>query len=301
VTANHSVALAGARDDSAVTLPYRGEEHDLSGPRCRVLSREEIARDLRSLGVKAGQTLLVHASLRSIGRVEGGAETVVGALRDVLGPDGTLVVPTTTADNSDTSRLYLSRIANFTEPEAKAFRAEMLPFDRGTTPSTGVGLIAEAVRTDPEAVRSDHPQTSFTALGRKAAELMEGHPLTCHLGDQSPLGKMYVQRASVLLLGVGFGACTAFHLAEYWYTLPAPVRTYRCVIANSEGRKWVTFEDVVLNDSDFDKLGIDFDKSEMLDRGQVGNANCRLIPLRQIVDFASHWMRENREHSSKSE
>jgi aminoglycoside 3-N-acetyltransferase len=301
VTADHPVALTGARDDSAVTLPYQGEEHDLAGPRRRVLSRQEIARDLRRLGVKAGQTLLVHASLRSIGRVKGGAETVVGALRDVLGPDGTLVVPTTTADNSDTSRLYMSRIANLTEREAEAFRDKMLPFHPDTTPSTGMGLIAEAVRTNPDARRSGHPQTSFAALGRKAAELMEGHPLTCHLGDKSPLGKMYVQGASVLLLGVGFGACTAFHLAEYWYTLPAPVRTYRCVVANSEGRDWVTFEDVVLNDSDFDKLGVDFDKSEILDRGQVGNANCRLIRLRQIVDFASRWMRENREHSSKSE
>ena len=301
MTVNYSAALAGARDDSAVRFPYQAEVHDLPDPRRRVLSRQEIARDLRRLGVKAGQTLLVHASLRSMGWVDGGAEAVVGALRDVLGPRGTLVVPTTTADNSDTSRLHLARTDGMTEREARAFRAEMLPFDRDTTPSTGVGLIAETVRTHPEARRSDHPQTSFAALGPKAAELMEGHALNCHLGDQSPLGKMYVQRASVLLLGVGFGACTAFHLAEYWYTLRPPVRTYRCVVASGEDRNWVAYKDVVLDDSDFHILGVEFDKSVILDRGQVGIADCRLMPLRQIVDFASHWMRENREHSSKSE
>jgi len=301
VTAKHSVILAGTRGDSVVTPHYQGEEHDLSGLRRQVLSRQQIARDLRRLGVKAAQTLLVHASLRSIGWVEGGAETVVGALRDVLGPDGTLVVPTTTADNSDTSRLHLSRIANLTKGEAEAFRDEMVPFHRDSTPSTGMGLIAEAVRTNPEAIRSDHPQTSFASLGRRAAELMDGHRLTCHLGDESPLGKMYVQQASVLLLGVGFGACTAFHLAEYWYTLPAPVRTYRCVVTNSEGRDWITYEDVVLDDSDFHILGVEFDESEILDRGQVGAAECRLMPLRQIVDFASRWMREHRSDPSRSE
>ena len=57
-------------------------------------SFEKITKDLRSLGVKAGDVLLVHSSLSSMGHVEGGAETVIAALRAVLGEEGTLMLPT---------------------------------------------------------------------------------------------------------------------------------------------------------------------------------------------------------------
>jgi aminoglycoside 3-N-acetyltransferase len=263
-------------------------------PSPSIVTREDIAHDLRALGVTAGQILLVSASLRSIGWVNGGAESVVAALREVLNPDGTLVVLTETADNSDSSRLHLARITGMTEQEADRFRAEMPPFDRDTTPSTCMGRIAEAVRAHPEAIRSDHPQSSFAAIGPMAAELMAGHELTCHLGEDSPLGKMYGLGASVLLLGVGFSACTAFHLAEYWYTTDPPKRKYRCVILSGSGRDWAEYEDVVLDDSDFGVIGKKLDRSRIPDRGWVGNAYCRLMPLRKVVDFATEWMRENR-------
>lgn len=258
------------------------------------VSIRDMVSDLRALGVTAGQTLLVHASLRSIGWVDGGAGSVVEALRVVLSPDGTLVVPTGTADNSDSSRAHLARIAGMTWQEAARFRAEMRPFDRDTTPATGAGWVAEAVRTHPEAIRSDHPQTSFAALGPAAAELMAGHELTCHLGEDSPLGMMYRLGASVLLLGVSFSACTALHLAEYRYTPDPPRRTYRCVINSGSGPRWVSYEDVVLDDSDFDALGVFLDQSQIPDYGRVGNAECRLMPLCKIVDFATDWMLEHR-------
>jgi aminoglycoside 3-N-acetyltransferase len=292
MTIDAAAAYATARDDPAARLPSRvgGGEG---------ISRQDIARDLTALGVTAGQILLVHSSLRRIGRVEGGAETVVQALRDVLGPGGTLVVPTSTADNSDSSRAHLDRIVGMTPQEADSFRDRMHPFNRDTTPSVGMGLIAEAVRTNPEAIRSDHPQSSFAALGSMAAEVMEGHELTCHLGEDSPLGKMYCLGASVLLLGVDFAACSAFHLAEYWYTLNPPTRSYSCVIGSGSGRRWVTYQDVVLDDSDFETLGVFLDWSKIPDHGRVGSADCRLMPLCKIVDFATDWMREHRSDPSK--
>jgi aminoglycoside 3-N-acetyltransferase len=263
-------------------------------PSPSIVTCEDIAHDLRALGVTAGQILLVSASLRRIGWVDGGAESVVAALCEVLNPDGTLVVLTETADNSDSSRQHLAKIAGMTDQEADRFRAEMPPFDRDTTPSSCMGRIPEAVRAHPDAIRSDHPQSSFAAIGPMAAELMAGHELTCHLGEDSPLGKMYGLGASVLLLGVSFSSCTAFHLAEYRYTEPPPVRTYRCVVKGGSHRVWVGYEDAVLDDSDFELLGEELDRSEIPDYGRVGNAYCRLMPLRKVVDFATEWMREHR-------
>jgi aminoglycoside 3-N-acetyltransferase len=288
----------GVHDDSAARLTARAGTGGLSHPAHSVLSSQDIADDLRALGVTAGQTLLVSASLRSIGWVDGGAGSVVHALLDVLAPGGTLVVPTGTADNSDSSRIHLARIAGMTRQQAEEFRAKMPPFDPDTTPSTGMGRIAEAVRTHPDAIRSSHPQTSFAAVGPMAAELMQGHQLTCHLGEDSPLGKMYCLGASVLLLGVGFSACTALHLAEYLYTPDPPKRTYRCVVQNGAGGRWHAYEDVVLDDSEFMALGGLLDQSEIPDHGQVGKAACRLMPLCKIVDFATEWMRKHRSDAS---
>ncbi len=82
------------------------------------VTRERLAPDLRALGVRPGQTLLVHASLRRIGWVRAGAWTVVAALTDVLGPDGTLVAAAGTLENSLTSRAFRER-----EPSPRRYAA----------------------------------------------------------------------------------------------------------------------------------------------------------------------------------
>ena len=125
---------------------------------------ERLVRGLRELGVELGETLLVHASLRSIGWLAGGASTVVAALREVVGAAGTLVVATGTEENSLTSRAHRARIAGMTPDEVRAYRLGMPGFDKDATPS-GMGAIAEALRTTDGAVRSAHPQSSFAAIG----------------------------------------------------------------------------------------------------------------------------------------
>jgi aminoglycoside 3-N-acetyltransferase len=258
-----------------------------------VLARESLAKDLRALGVPPGQVLLVHASMRRLGWVGGGASEVVAALREVLGQGATLVVPTFTADNSDTSRLYLARTAAMTPDEVERYRDTMPPFTF-ERPSIGMGRIAEHVRLTPGAVRSEHPQTSFAALGPQARMLMAGHRPDCHLGEYSPLGRLYGSGAWVLLLGVGYAACSCFHLAEYRYLPHPPRQVYRCVITEEGMRRWRSYEDVGLDDRDFAALGAAFDRTPHVIRGYVGQAECRLVPIRAAVDFAVQWLRRYR-------
>jgi aminoglycoside 3-N-acetyltransferase len=258
------------------------------------LSSADIVRDLRALGLEADRTLLVNASLRVMGPVAGGAATVVHAVRDVLGPAGTLVAPTTTAENSDTSRAYLASVAGLTPAQVRAHRDSMPPFDRATTPATGAGRIAEQVRKTPGAIRSAHPQSSFAAVGPMARPLMKGHRIDCHLGEESPLGKLYTAGAWLLLLGVGFSSCTALHLAEYKYVPSPPRRTYRCVVRHRGRRQWRSYRDVVLDDSDFGVIGEVLDKNVDMRRGYIGNAESRLMPMRPVVDFVTNWMHEHR-------
>ncbi|RJL32856.1 aminoglycoside N(3)-acetyltransferase [Bailinhaonella thermotolerans] len=246
------------------------------------------------MGLAAGDLVLAHASLRSVGRIDGGAETLVGALREVIGSDGTVVVPTFTPENSDTSRLFLESTRGMTAEQVAAHRAVMPPFDPAATPSRYCGYLTEFVRTRPEAVRSAHPQTSFAALGPAAARLMAGHHLEDHLGSRSPLTKLYEENARVLMIGAGYGTCTAFHLAEYRYIPSPPRRRYACVIEKDGAPTWHSYLDVVLDDGDFAVCGQAMESRVKVRKGKVGAAETRAFRLRDAVDFAEIWMRENR-------
>ena len=274
---------------------------NLSDPMHRLVTAEEIVGDLRSLGVTLGQTLLVHASVSSIGLVDGGPPTVISALMEAVGGTGNIVAPTGTPENSNTSRAHMELIATMTADEIEAY---CIPgFSKDNTPST-MGALGEALRIFAGAERSAHPQISFAAIGPEARYLTDDHRLECHLGEHSPLGKLYrTKGAAVLLLGVGYEACTAFHLAEYRYVETPPTRNYSCAVIVDGQREWIEYKDVELDDTDFAEIGKSLEKDDSektgeseasVKTGKVGNAPSRLISMVQAVDHARDWMARNR-------
>jgi aminoglycoside 3-N-acetyltransferase len=272
----------------------RSQDH-LTDPFHRLVTQRTLVRDLLRLGVKTGQTLLVHASVGSIGLADGGASTVVSALHAAVGGTGNVVTPTMTMENSLTSRAHQNLIADMTEERVEEFKRGMPAFDKDATPSTS-GALGEALRSVAGAVRSAHPQSSFAAIGPDAEDLMADHEPDCHLGEFSPLAKLYKMAASVLLVGVGYEACSAFHLAEYRYVKFPPREKYSCVVLENGERKWFVYEDVVLDDRDFLKIGEELDEHHgaAVEPGNVGNAPSRLIPLVIAVDHAKQWMAQHR-------
>jgi aminoglycoside 3-N-acetyltransferase len=248
-----------------------------------------LVRDLLDLGVCPGQDLLVHCSMRRVGQVRDGAAAVLRAVRVAAGPDATLVVPAQTAGNSLSSRAFATATAGLDAAELEQYIAQMPGFDPVLTPSAGMGVLAELVRTTPGAVRSAHPQSSFAALGPRAAQAMAGHELTCHLGDQSPLGWLYRAGAAILLLGAPYSACTAFHLAEYRLPWEPSYCRYVCFTSADGARRQHDFTDIELDDGDFGVLGSQIDSEPFVRRGTVRSAESRLLPFRSAVDFALSW------------
>src|SRR5689334_1877819 len=106
------------------------------------MTPDAIERQLRSLGVRDGGVLLVHAAFRAVRPVDGGPLGLIHALHGALGPSGTLVMPA------------------MTDGEA--------PFDPRSTPSVGMGVTAELFWRQPGVVRSTHPGGSFAAAGPHA-------------------------------------------------------------------------------------------------------------------------------------
>ena len=257
---------------------------------------DDICADFRQLGVESGMTLLLHSSLKSVGGwIVGGAEAVIIALEEVLGEEGTLVMPTQSPNLTDPSTWRYPPADPMWWP---MIREAMPPFDKDLTLTTGMGIIPETFRKQTGVVRSAHPHVSFAARGKQAEMIAGSHPLYDSLGDQSPLAKLYELDALVCMLGTGYENNTSFHLAEYrgdWVgkqriTAHAPIRR--------EGSRtiWEEFSDINYDSDDFEQIGADFERDcpQAYIRGNVQNSTCVLAQQRLMVDYAVNWMERNR-------
>jgi aminoglycoside 3-N-acetyltransferase len=255
------------------------------------ITRQIVAEDLRSLGLKRGMTVIVHSSLSALGWVNGGPVAVIQALMDVLTGAGTLVMPTHSSDLSEPSEWS-------NPPVPKSWHAiirETMPcYDPRLTPTRGMGRIPELFRTWPDVRRSDHPQMSFAAWGKEAVFVTTGHRLKNSMGETSPLARIYDLDGYVLLLGVGYGNNTSFHLAEY--RVPNPPQMMEGAPVWENGRStWKTFSDVETDADVFPAIGSAFEKAYGVSLGKVGLADCRFFAQRPAVDFAEKWIDDYRQ------
>ena len=152
---------------------------------------DELEAQLLALGVEAGGVLLVHTSFRAVRPVEGGPLGLIRALRNVLGPEGTLVMPTMTDGES--------------------------VFDPRSTPTVDMGITAETFWRQAGVVRSTHPGGSFAAAGPHASEICAPQPLAPPHGPDSPPGRVHALDGQVLLLAETDHCCRGFTRMDAWH------------------------------------------------------------------------------------
>nr|AIA17596.1 AAC3 [uncultured bacterium] len=203
--------------------------------------------------------LLVHTSFRAVRPVEGGPLGLIRALREALGAQGTLVMPTMTDGES--------------------------VYDPRSTPSEGMGIVAELFWRKEGVLRSDHPGGSFAAEGPLAARICATQPLSPPHGQDSPVGRVYELGGQVLLLGVTHSEDTTLHLAEAIARVPYSVSHPTVVV--EEG----VVKTVLVAETDHCcrrfRLADEWLRAKGLQReGKVGSATARLADAKHIVAVA---------------
>ncbi len=217
-----------------------------------LVTREDIVAGLRTIGLRRGDLVQVHSSLSAFGYVEDGADTVVDALLETLGPDGTLMVPT------------------FNHGAVEIF-------DVATSPSSN-GKITEVLRLRPEAHRSVHPTHPYAAIG----------PLINTFDWECPLGKLTQRDGLILLLGVGMNSNTIAHVAETRFGVPClgyreyprRVRMPDGSVIDAWGCRWRNGKCRV----EWDPIEDEMRSRGMIRDGRIGNAELMLMSARDAYD-----------------
>ena len=266
-----------------------------------MVARSRLARDIETLGLDPGGAAMVHCRMSALGHVAGGAETVVRALLDALGSDGTLVAYTGWQDeppddldalDDETRRTYLD------EHPAYDPRVALSRRDHGRVP--------EALRTWPGARHSGHPEAGVAAVGPLAETLTAGHPYDDAYGAGTPYARLVELGGLVVVLSAPLDTVTLVHHAEAVAEVPDKRRvSYGMPVMVDGERLWRTFSDIDTAEGalPYERVLGEEDYIEHLARwalaagagrsGPVGEAPAYLFDARGLVEQAVGWIENN--------
>ena len=158
---------------------------------------EDLKRALDRVGVAPGDVLMVHSSFDSFRGFRGTPAVVIRTLKEAVGPEGTILMPTLPFGGSVVEYAATEPVFDVRRSVAKT------------------GLIPEVFRRSPEVLRSLHPTHSVAAWGLKAQELIAGHELAgTPCGRDTPWGRLLDYDGKILFLGASVGAMTFYHAIE---------------------------------------------------------------------------------------
>lgn len=242
--------------------------------------------DLRSLGIRAGDGVFVHASLRAVGQVVGGPRAVIEALVQAVGADGLTGMPGFSTDAYFPVKMDRNACS---ERDIQKIETAVLGFDSATSSASRNGAIAETFRSWPGTIRSQHPTTSICIWGREAQRYAAEHSIEWASGADSPLGMLCNRpQMKILLIGVGWNRCSSLHTAES-FAEPKRIKTRRFKSGPGQA-KWVESVDVA-DDKErlFPAAGQAFEETGAVTYGKIGNAECRVFDMDRLVRFGAGW------------
>jgi aminoglycoside 3-N-acetyltransferase len=257
---------------------------DESAAEPRKVSPDELTECFVQLGLREGDRVILHASLDSIGAVDGGAAMVLHRLLKVLGKNGTLMMPTFTSITR-----HANSHDNYTKPGCWCDGNEdrHMPFIPDLQPDSNIGEIAKRLCSWPSSRRSGHPAYSFVAVGKNGDELVRDYSLDNPL---LPIKRFLKKDPNVVTIGMGFDSVTAIHLAEQ-VRVSAKFQRERALTFTSKGRTWVDIIPLGCSNG-FGKLKTQFGSGDFMET-KIGAASAQSYSMKMLIDRADSLVRED--------
>ena len=266
-----------------------------------LVTRSGLVRNLGELGLRPGGVVMVHCRLSALGHVVGGAETVMRALFEAVGPGGTIVAYTGWQDAPPDD------LDGLDEEARRAYLEEQPAYDpRVALSRRDHGRVPEALRTWPGALHSGHPEAGVAAVGPLAAEITASHPRDDAYGVGTPYARLVEVGGQVAMLGAPLDTVTLVHHAEAVARVPNKRRVvYRYPILEGEERVWRTFSDIDTSEGalPYERLIGEEDYIRHITRsallggygrsGPVGEDTAHLFEARPLVEHAVAWIEQN--------
>jgi aminoglycoside 3-N-acetyltransferase len=256
-----------------------------------VFTRADLARDLRALGIAAGDVVMAHASIRSVGEVAGGPDEIHLAITDALGKDGTLIMYASCPQ-------YVDEVGrgNLTPAQEAELLEKLPPFDALTARSArDNGALVELLRTYPGSRVNSHP-ARFVARGKHADFLFSSQPWSYAFGHESPLERFVELDGKILMLGSDHDTVTFLHYAEHIVDIPGKrVARFKVPVLEHGQRVWRDMEEVDTSGNGAHPSWPDRFFAEIVDSflaesvnagGRVGNAPSHLMSARTLLTHA---------------
>jgi aminoglycoside 3-N-acetyltransferase len=254
-------------------------------------SRAELADGFRRLGVGAGETVMVHASIRAVGPIAGGPDQIHLALKDVLTPDGTLLMYASCPEHYD----EVGR-GHLTADEEHEILERLPAFDPLTARSArDNGALVELLRTYPGSMVNPHV-ARFVGWGRHAAHLFSRQPWHYAYGRDSALERFVELDGSILLLGCDHDTVTFLHYAEHVADIPGKrIARYQVPVLEDGRRVWKEMEEFDTADAGahphwpprfFARIVDTYLERTGRPATLVGNARCVRLDARELLAFA---------------
>ena len=245
-----------------------------------IVTKQQIIEKLESIGIKNGDTIMLHSSLSKIGFVENGANTIIDAFTEVIGKDGTLVMPAFPSIGFNFDYLKTNPVFNIKDTPSK------------------MGNITEVFRKKEHVFRSLHPTDSVCAIGKQAEYLVKDHfnQLTPY-NSNSPFYKLTQLNSKIILIGVDLNSLTNFHTPEDEITnfeFPVYHKTqFNSLVIDENGIKKTMLTKV--HNPEWSKKRkcnafiVPFESAGFLKHFTLGNAQCMIINANEM----HNWLVEN--------
>ena len=202
-------------------------------------SIEELANDFRKLGIAAGDTVMLHASVRAVGEVAGDPDAIHLALKSALTPEGTLMM------YASCPRFYdeVGR-GNLTMEQERELHEKLPAFDPLTARSDrDNGILVEFLRTFPGS-HVNHHVARFVCWGKQTEYLLASQPWNYAFGADSALERFLWLDGKIVLLGSDHDAVTFLHYVEHIVDIPGKrVARYQVPVMENGCRVWRAMEE----------------------------------------------------------